>query len=127
MAFGKDGNQPIGRNGSGLELLVIDGAFDKAEIGEPFARRGGDLLRVAGSDVQRDAWIARAKTRGDGRQPVIGDRLARIDRQRTALEAGEIFQRALGRRCTRQNRSRLGKKCRARLRQLDRARRGRTA
>jgi hypothetical protein len=53
------------------------------------------------------------------RQPIAGDRLARLDRQRAAFEVAELGQRDFRPVDLRQDYSRLSQKCRPSLGQFD--------
>jgi hypothetical protein len=107
------------RDGPAHQRGVGDVPFHKAEFGRAGKNGCGDLRRVADRQPNVDVRVSATEGHEMTGQPETGDGLARLHRQRPALQAGELRKRQLGHLDAPENGPRLAKEKRAGLRQLD--------
>ncbi len=121
MALADDEHETIAWDLMPEQGWLLDLALDEAQIGQAVDHGFRHLCRVADGQVESDLRMALAEAMEVHRQPVIGDRLARLDAEPPALQSRELLERALGIGGVLQHRPRLREKHRAGLRELDAA------
>jgi hypothetical protein len=120
--FGADDHDKlIARDGRTDEMLILDRSFDKAQFGDAAFDGGRDLCRVADRQADLDVWIGPPKSDEVTGKPVAGDRLTRMDGERSPVQRAEFAERELRRLGTRQHRPCLGEKSMAGFGQFDAA------
>jgi hypothetical protein len=100
-------HQLVARHRRAREMLALHRAFDEAQFRGCAFDGCRNLRRVADPETDLDLRMGAPKGDQVPRQPIIGDGLARLDRQRAAPEAAEFAQSQLGRFGARQHRPRL--------------------
>lgn len=89
------------------QVFRFDPAFDETDIGSAVLHRFGDLHAVAGGKLDFHAGMILAEAHKMLRQPVARNRLARMDRQRAALETAQFGKRHFRRAGTGENGARF--------------------
>ncbi len=114
-------DEPIVRYGRAVERAVVHRALDEAEFRRTLVHGRCDLGSVADREPDLDPGMRAPECDQMARQPIAGNGLAGLHRERPALqppELGEGKLRGLG---ARQHRLRLGQEQPPRLGQLDAA------
>jgi hypothetical protein len=119
MAGRRDDDQPILANRSSRQRRIVDFPFDEADFGNAVMHGLAHGFRVADLEMDADRRIGGAQAHQRRRQPVAGDRLARLDLQRAAHQPAQLRQRQLCRLRARQRCFRLDEEDLARLVQFD--------
>ena len=108
-------------DGLGRKKRIVDFALYDADIGLAVADERRRIVGVGDLEADLDAWIGAPKVVDQRREPISRDRLARGERQASALEAGEICQRLLCGRGAGEHAARLAEKHSSCFRQHDAA------
>src|SRR4029077_17794100 len=103
-----DYDQLIARDRRACAMLALHRALDESQLRRPGFDRFGDLRRVADCEADRDLGKGPAESNDAAGQPVASDGLARLHRERSALEGAELAQRELGHFSAGENRPGLG-------------------
>ncbi len=116
-----DDDELVARHGPAVEQGAFHDPLDEAQLHRAVLDGGGDLLAVADQQAELDLRVGAAEGDEMARQPVAGDGLARLHRERPALQPADLAERQRRRLDPRQHRPRLAEEQPAGIGQRDAA------